>query len=396
MLLLVSLFQCNAFNATTGEHDGHDDEHDDHGHNHHDDHDDHDDHGQPLSSYNWGDENVNTAIGWSLAAGLSTCIGGLLPFCPYFARRVPLEKFMGVSLAISAGVMLYITFTEIFTKAKAGINTMAELDAGGREALLVCLLMVGALLCALLSLLITKMAKFAGVKHEHICAAHGAAHRPDTTSASSAAEEVAMPARMSKALAKVKETTAQDDQAHPHTASVSVTIEDDATCGAEEQEAQSMLRAGWLMALIICLHNFPEGLAAFLVTVQEPTTGAGLAIGIILHNIPEGVAVAMPIYHATRSPCRALLWALGSGIAEPVGGLIGFAALRQGAFSSQANGIVFAIVGGMMLFVTIYELIPTAFRVLSREVATFCIFLGMFIMGLSFIILAAAGGAHDH
>lgn len=270
---------------------------------------------------------------------------------------------------------------------------MAELDAGGKEALLVCLLMIGAMFCALLSFVVAKIERCAGIKHEAICVAHGDACHPGTTSASTTAPEAEMPARMSQALGKPKESTGHGGHAHPDTASVSVTIADDGKCGA--QEVPSLRRAGWLMALIIALHNFPEGLAAFLVTVREPTTGAGLAIGIILHNIPEGVVVAMPIYQATRSPCKALLWCLASGIAEPLGGLIGFAALRE-SFSSQVNGIVFAVVAGMMLFVTIYELIPTSFRLLSKELATFCIFLGMFVMGLSFITFAAAGGAHDH
>ena len=163
----------------------------------------------------------------------------------------------------------------------------------------------------------------------------------------------------------------------------------------EPAEKKNMQSAGLLMALAIGIHNFPEGLATFLVAVQEPNAGIGLAIGVMLHNIPEGLAVAMLIYYATRSPWKAFMWCFLSGILEPLGGFIGFAALRT-SYSTQANGVVFALVAGMMCFVVIYELVPASFRFLSKEIATACIFSGMLIMALSFVVLAASGASHDH
>lgn len=44
-------------------------------------------------------------------------------------------------------------------------------------------------------------------------------------------------------------------------------------------------------------------------------------------QIPEGVAVALPLYYATGSKWKGLLWAAVSAAAEPLGGLIAYAVL---------------------------------------------------------------------
>ena len=115
------------------------------------------------------------------------------------------------------------------------------------------------------------------------------------------------------------------------------------------------MRMGLFTALAIALHNFPEGLATFLATLQEPALGMAIAVAVALHNIPEGISVAVPIYFATGSRRKALLYSFLSGLAEPVGAAIAFLGLLlafgggEGAFPSQVMGILFSGVGGIMV-----------------------------------------------
>lgn len=115
-----------------------------------------------------------------------------------------------------------------------------------------------------------------------------------------------------------------------------------------------------------------------------------MAVAIGLHNIPEGISVALPVYYATGSRWRAFGYALLSGVAEPVGALIGWLALRStadGDISPTAYGVVFGLVGGMMTYLCFHELIPTALRYDPRnEVTTRCIVGGMAVMALSLVL----------
>ena len=101
-------------------------------------------------------------------------------------------------------------------------------------------------------------------------------------------------------------------------------------------EQRRLVRMGMVTAVAIALHNFPEGLAVFAAAMDSPSVGAVVGLGIALHNIPEGIAVAMPIYFATGSRRRALLWAALSGATEPIGGMLGYAALTA-VFSEKAR-----------------------------------------------------------
>merc|ERR1711988_307481 len=109
----------------------------------------------------------------------------------------------------------------------------------------------------------------------------------------------------------------------------------------------ALKRMGIMTALAIAIHNFPEGLATFLATIEDTSLGASLGVAIAVHNIPEGLCVAMPIYYATGSKCKAFAWSLLSGVTEPIGGILGFA-LLQPVFTPMVFGLVFAMVGGMM------------------------------------------------
>ncbi len=106
-----------------------------------------------------------------------------------------------------------------------------------------------------------------------------------------------------------------------------------------------MARVGLLAALAITAHNFPEGLATFFATLENPAVGAPLAIAIAVHNIPEGVSIAIPVYYATGSKSKAVLAAFGSALAEPVGALLGYVALAP-FLSPPVFGAVFGVIAG--------------------------------------------------
>lgn len=108
-------------------------------------------------------------------------------------------------------------------------------------------------------------------------------------------------------------------------------------------------KMGLLTALAIGIHNLPEGLATFIAALSDPLNGVAIAVAIALHNIPEGVCVAMPVYYATGSRWKGFLWAFLSGISEPLGGLLGYAVLYGNRMSDTAYGVLFCVVGGMMV-----------------------------------------------
>ncbi|WP_153011800.1 ZIP family metal transporter [Serinicoccus chungangensis] len=149
----------------------------------------------------------------------------------------------------------------------------------------------------------------------------------------------------------------------------------------------TLLRSGVLIALVVTLHNLPEGLATFLSTVEDPAGGVVLAFAIAIHNVPEGLAVAAPIYVATRNRRQAMLWATLSGLAEPAGGLLGYLALRA-LLPPAWLDLSLALVAGMMIAVSLLELVPGARRyaVGHREVLV-GLFLGAVVMVLSLALL---------
>ena len=108
-------------------------------------------------------------------------------------------------------------------------------------------------------------------------------------------------------------------------------------------------KMGLLTALAIGIHNLPEGLATFIAALSDPLNGLAIAVAIALHNIPEGVCVAMPVYYATGSRWKGFWWAFLSGVSEPIGGLLGYAVLYGNRMSDLAYGLLFCLVGGMMV-----------------------------------------------
>ncbi|MEA3447742.1 MAG: zinc transporter ZupT [Bacteroidota bacterium] len=150
--------------------------------------------------------------------------------------------------------------------------------------------------------------------------------------------------------------------------------------------ADKLKKLGVLSATAIAIHNFPEGIATFMSALQGAEIGLPIAIAIAIHNIPEGIAVAVPIYYATASRKKAFKWSFLSGLAEPIGAIIAFLILMP-FFTPLVMGIVFASVAGIMIFISLDELLPAAEKYGEHHLAIYGLLAGMAVMAVSLIIL---------
>lgn len=158
--------------------------------------------------------------------------------------------------------------------------------------------------------------------------------------------------------------------------------------GPEEAGAAAragLMRMGLFSALAIGIHNFPEGLATFMGALSDPALGVSITVAIAIHNIPEGIAVSMPIYYATGSRKRAFIYSSLSGFAEPIGALVGYFVLRQ-IFGESMFGFTFAAVAGIMVYISLDELLPTAEEYGQHHLAIFGLIAGMVVMATSLVL----------
>jgi zinc transporter, ZIP family len=147
----------------------------------------------------------------------------------------------------------------------------------------------------------------------------------------------------------------------------------------------SLMRMGLFSALAIGVHNFPEGLATFMGALSDPALGISITIAISIHNIPEGIAVSMPIYYATGSRRKAFVYSALSGFAEPIGALVGYFLLRQ-IFGETMFGFTFAAVAGIMVYISLDELLPTAEKYGEHHIAIYGLISGMVVMATSLVL----------
>ncbi|HQO40030.1 MAG TPA: zinc transporter ZupT [Spirochaetota bacterium] len=148
---------------------------------------------------------------------------------------------------------------------------------------------------------------------------------------------------------------------------------------------RKLLRMGIFSAIAIGIHNFPEGLATFIGALTDPAMGVSIAVAIAIHNIPEGIAVALPVYYATKSRGKAFLISASSGFAEPVGAILGYVLLRN-FLPDLAFGWVFAAVAGIMVYISLDELLPTAEEYGEHHIAMGGLIGGMLVMSLSLVL----------
>jgi len=153
-------------------------------------------------------------------------------------------------------------------------------------------------------------------------------------------------------------------------------------------KSSSLYRMGAFSALAIAIHNFPEGLAVFASTLTGAKLGLAIAIAVAVHNIPEGIAVSMPIYYATGSKKKAFWYSLLSGLSEPVGAIVGFFILKA-FLGSSLVGVLMAFVAGVMVYISIDEILPHAHRYRGySHVAMVGFVIGNMLMALTLLFMA--------
>jgi ZIP family zinc transporter len=290
-------------------------------------------------------EPLTLAFLVTLGAGLATGIGSLLAF----TRTKPSDKFLAFMLGLSAGVMIYVSLVEIFQKAVVSL-TEATGDAGQGYMWATVGFFCGFIVIAIID-------NVFGHFHDK-------------------GEET-----VSTVLHTAHHEKHHDDA---HDVDVSGMVEELVETAKERHERRSFMRMGIFMALAIAIHNFPEGLATFLATLEEPALGIAFAFAIAIHNIPEGVAVSIPVYRATGSRLKAFWYSFISGLAEPLGAVVGFFLLSQ-FINEYFFGVVFAGVAGVMVYVSLDELLPTAKRY-DHHLPIMGVFVGMVVMALSLVL----------
>ena len=174
----------------------------------------------------------------------------------------------------------------------------------------------------------------------------------------------------------------------------SLVIADEPTASLDPINAEKIM--GLFTALAIGIHNFPEGLATFLAALHDTSLGVAIAVAVALHNIPEGISVSVPIFYASGSRKKAFVYSFLSGLAEPVGAAIAYLALRlflageSGVIPPQVMGVLFGGVAGIMVYISIDELLPLAHRYGKEHTVLVGLIIGMLVMALSLILLERA------
>ena len=252
----------------------------------------------------------------TLSAGLFAGVGGLIAI---FAKDTN-RKFLSVCLSFSAGVMIYLSFTEIFLEAYHSLSYVYGSNG----------------------LLFAVLGFFGGMG----------------------------------IIGVVDKLIPQED--------ASDFVTDKKTfC---RQDKKDLKRVGIFSAVAIAKHNLLEGVVTFMAAIHDPALGIAIAIAIAIHNIPEGIAVAVPIKYATGSKLKAVSLAFASGLTEPLGGLIAYLFFMQ-VFYEGLFGILFASVGGVMIYISFHTLLPTAAKYGEHSTVMKGLFSGMAVMAVSLLFI---------
>lgn len=264
--------------------------------------------------------SILTAMGLTLFAGLSTGIGGLIVL---FFKKTN-SKLLSVSLGFSAGVMIYVSFMELFFDSR--------------------------------KLLIESLGKTGG-SWVNVLSFFGG---------------ILLIAVIDKVIPSYE---------NPHE-SRRVEQKNDF---CDLNGSKKLLRTGLFTALIIAIHNFPEGMATFVSSIQSPSLGIAIAIAIAIHNIPEGISVAIPVYCATGGRKKAFAWTLISGMGEPLGALLAYFVLLP-ILNDIVFGVLFAVIAGIMVFISFDELLPSAEEYGEHHLSIYGLIAGMAVMAAGLLI----------
>lgn len=241
----------------------------------------------------------------------------------FFTKRTN-TKFLSIALGFSAGVMIYVSMIEIFVKAKDTL--VGELgEVGGSW--------------------VTVAAFFAGI-----------------------------------ALIAVIDRFIPSSENPHETRRV-----EEMNQSAPEVDNRKLMRMGTFTAMAIAIHNFPEGLATFTSGIKDPALGIAIAVAIAIHNIPEGIAVSIPVFYATGDKKKAFKLSFLSGLSEPLGAIIGYLIL-QSFLNDVVFGILFASVAGIMVFISLDELLPTAREYGEAHLSIYGLVAGMAVMAVSLLM----------
>lgn len=150
----------------------------------------------------------------------------------------------------------------------------------------------------------------------------------------------------------------------------------------EKDKSVKLRRTGLLVAMSIAIHNFPEGIATFTSALGSLDIAIPITIAIAIHNIPEGIAVAVPIYHSTGSRKKAFWYSFASGLSEPIGALVAYLFLMN-LWSPGINGVILAAVSGIMIFISLDELLPSAEKYGKHHISIAGLVGGMLLMAFS-------------
>lgn len=268
------------------------------------------------------ESNVWIALGLTLFAGLSTGIGSAIAF---FAKQTN-TRLLSASLGLSAGVMIYISFVELYASSLSAMSGIYGETKGQLYAMLA--FFFGILLIMAIDFLVPEQSN----PHEM--------------------HEV-------EALQKVNPNPTSPDR---------------------------LMRTGLISALVIAIHNFPEGMVTFLTALDDPTLGLPIAIAIAIHNIPEGISVSVPIYYATGKRAKAFWISFGSGLAEPLGAVIGYLLLRP-FLTPSLFSLLNAMIAGIMVYISLDELLPAAEKYGEHHQAILGLIAGMVLMAITLVVL---------
>lgn len=294
-------------------------------------------------------ENIFLAMGLTIFAGLATGIGSAIAF---MAKRTN-YRFLAIATGFSAGVMLYVSFVEILFK---GGDSLVQYYGSSLGSWINTVSFFGGIaLIGIIDALIPHAENPHEIHTEYERAPLREPNAPIPT-----AKELEM-------------DIIADPNKHIH--------------------SKKLLRMGLFTAIAIAIHNFPEGLATFLAALEDPSLGIAIAIAIALHNIPEGISVSVPIFYATGNRKKAFFWSFLSGLAEPIGAIIGYTAIRffvadeSGVIPPNIMGILFSGVAGIMVYISLDELLPTSRAYGKSHDSIIGVIAGMLIMALSLLLM---------
>lgn len=272
--------------------------------------------------------NIFNAIILTLCAGLATGVGGIIII---FAKKFN-PRLLSLAMGFSAGVMIFISLAELFPEARQSL----ALIYGAKKGLIYTLLAFfgGMGIIAIIDNFVPKEEN----PHE------------------------------------ITDLTLEGIEKKEHGKSLPI----DNT--HNKHSHKKLLRVGILSCIVIGVHNFPEGIATFVSAMESPALGLSIAFAIALHNIPEGIAIAIPIYYSTKNKWKAITYATLSGLAEPIGGIVGYY-LLEGILNDSLLGIILAMVAGIMVYISLDELLPTAENYGEHHTAIAGVIAGMVFIG---------------